>query len=305
MTLNNFRTQLAADIELSCLLEATARKPGNVHPLASFADLDYSDFVASARAVSPVLAQVSHATVGESILEAALATRTAVSANTNLGIILLLAPLCAVESKLSVESVGDVLDQLTVDDSQYVYKAIDIASAGGMGEVSEQDLSDAPTASLVECMRLAQDRDLIARQYTNQFADVFALADELSRGKFRADWEQAVILLHLQIMQRFPDTLIARKLGADVAKQCSQRAEKILKADWPQTQRSQALFQEFDTWLRADGHKRNPGTSADMVAAVLFVGLRNGLIDALSTQTLLDSVANLRQRPASDSIPQA
>jgi len=31
-------------------------------------------------------------------------------------------------------------------------------------------------------------------------------------------------------------------------------------------------------WLRADGNRRNPGTSADLVAATLFVALREELI---------------------------
>ena len=40
------------------------------------------------------------------------------------------------------------------------------------------------------------------------------------------------------------------------------------------TPAGRAAYDGFDRWLRADGHARNPGTTADLVTACLFVALR-------------------------------
>ena len=82
--------------QLACILEATARKPGNVHRYADFADATYLDFLLSAAAIAPVMEQAPRRRVGETVLRAVRATRRVVATNTNLGTILLLAPLAAV-----------------------------------------------------------------------------------------------------------------------------------------------------------------------------------------------------------------
>jgi triphosphoribosyl-dephospho-CoA synthase len=127
-------------------------------------------------------------------------------------------------------------------------------------------------------MRLAADRDLVARQYTNDFADVFAgtaawIEEGLSRG-----WrlEQAIVHSHLRQIANSPDSLIQRKCGPSVAKEASKVAAEILEAGLPGDSAYQQAAAKFDQWLRADGHRRNPGTSADLIAAGLFVLLREG-----------------------------
>ena len=47
-------------------------------------------------------------------------------------------------------------------------------------------------------------------------------------------------------------------------------------------------FREFDAWLRADGHRRNPGTTADLIAASLFAAFRDGILPMPS----LDDIQN-------------
>jgi triphosphoribosyl-dephospho-CoA synthase len=127
-------------------------------------------------------------------------------------------------------------------------------------------------------MRLAADRDLIARQYTNDFADIFGgtaawIEEGLSRG-----WrlEQAIIQSHLRQIATSPDSLIQRKCGPRVAKEASIFAVDVLKSGSPDDSAYQQAAAKFDNWLRADGHRRNPGTSADLIAAGLFVLLREG-----------------------------
>lgn len=262
----------------ACRLEVLARKPGNVHPEASFPDLTCEDFLRSADLVSPVLAAAPVLGVGAAILDAVTRTQAILGRNTNLGIVLLLAPLAAVprERKLA-DGIAAVLAATTVDDARLVYRAIRAATPGGMGRVAEQDLSAEPTVSLVDVMRLAAERDRIAWQYAHEFCDLFdiavpALLDWSSRT---SDWEMAVIGLHLALMAAIPDTLIARKCGVEVADESARRARQVLDAGWPDTSAGRGACRGFDAWLRADGHRRNPGTTADLVAATLFAALRD------------------------------
>ena len=137
-----------------------------------------------------------------------------------------------------------------------------------------------PEVTLLDAMRLAADRDLIARQYANGFREVFevllpALKTAIDRG---FGLESAIIAAHLTSMARFPDSLIARKLGAEIAEESSRRARDVLASGWPKTEESRRKLAEFDFWLRADGHARNPGATADLVAAAIFAALRGGLI---------------------------
>ena len=267
--------------ELACLLEVTARKPGNVHRAADFEDVRYIDFVISAVAVGPVLDRAGDWGVGQTVLECVRHTRELVATNTNLGIVLLLAPLAAVPVGLPLrEGVAEVLARLTVADAQAVYEAIRLAKPGGLGQATDQDIADEPTQDLVAVMRLAAERDLVARQYANDFREIFeegvpVLRDSIAAG---LDWEQAIIRCHLELMARHPDTLIARKRGQSEAIESARRAAGVQAAGWPCSPESQRLFTELDGWLRAVGHGRNPGTTADLVTASLFVALRNGTI---------------------------
>lgn len=264
-------------IQTACLLEASARKPGNVHPAASFADLIFSDFVTSAAVVAPILARSRELGVGAAIHAAAAETRQTVGRNTNLGMILLLAPLAAVPPAVSLKAgIGTVLAGLDETDAAHVYRAIRVANPGGMGRVDREDVSQEPTIPLVEAMRLAADRDLIALQYVTGFQLVLGSGLEYLAGcsHFHVEWEQAIIGLQLTLLAQHPDSLIARKCGIDVARSASSRAGDVLAAGWPLTPAGADRLAEFDVWLRGDGHRRNPGTTADLVAACLFAALR-------------------------------
>jgi triphosphoribosyl-dephospho-CoA synthase len=268
-------------VQLACIWEATARKPGNVHRYRDFEDASYLDFILSAAAIAPVLEKATERPVGHTILEAVRATRLVARTNTNFGIILLLSPLAAVHTGESPrEGLRYVLDRLEVADARAAYEAIRLANPGGLGRVSEQDVSDEPTQSLREVMALAAERDLIARQYVNGFEQVFeegvpALLQALDRG---ATLEGAIIACHLHLLARHPDSLIVRKRGLDEAREASRRAQQVLEAGWASGQGDWRVLEEFDRWLRDEGHTRNPGTTADLVAACLFAGLREGAV---------------------------
>jgi triphosphoribosyl-dephospho-CoA synthase len=268
--------------QVACILEATARKPGNVHRFADFADLDYLDFVLAAAAVADPLDRARDEGVGASVLAAVEATRRVVATNANLGMILLLAPLAAVPAGESlVEGIARVLDATTVEDARLVYRAIRLANPGGLGKAAEQDVADEPTITLRDAMALAAERDLIARQYVNGFTEVLGeglptLRRGLGDGRLL---ETAIIGTFLDLLARHPDTLIARKVGHGRAAEASRRAANVLKAGWPDEPAGLALLRDLDASLRVDGHRLNPGAIADLTAAVLFAALRDGTIN--------------------------
>lgn len=269
---------------LACLLEVSAPKVGNVHRGADFDDVTFVDFALSAAAVGPAMQHAADTgRVGESVLQAVQAMRGVAPNNTYLGAILLLAPLAAVPASVDIGAgVGQVLTQLNAADARHVYEAIRLANPGGLGQVAEADVHDQPPVSLIDAMRLAAERDLVARQYANGFREVLEgivprlTAAVVERGRSLAD---AIVHVQLQTMSDFPDSLIARKSGAAVARQASDWAAQILASGEPGDRAYREGLADLDFWLRADGHKRNPGTTADLIAAGLFVALRDGAFD--------------------------
>lgn len=270
----------------ACIAESRAPKPGNVHPAASFDDLQYEDFVAAAGAIAPVIAASLHQSIGQTILDAVRATREQTRTNANLGIILLLVPLskAVTLSGMNCSSLAMSLDGLTVEDARLAYQAIRLAMPGGMGEESEQDVRDDPTVTLKEAMQLAAHRDSIARQYVSQMTDVTQFGPMILRQaaeKTGCSEDEAIVWCHLHFMARYPDSLISRKMGEEVARESQKRAERIISSVGettagaiplpPPDLLNQPMLAEFDAWLRDDGHQKNPGTSADLVAASLFV----------------------------------
>jgi triphosphoribosyl-dephospho-CoA synthase len=267
--------------QLACIWEATARKPGNIHRFLDFADTSYLDFLTSAAAIAPVVGDAAHHPVGWTVLEGVRRTREVTSTNTNLGILLLLAPLARAPAGPALRSgLEQVLTALDVADAEMVYAAIRLATPAGLGRVPSQDVHEKPTLPLREAMTLAAGRDLIARQYNNGFYEVFEEGvPALRRGlDERASMEGAIIACHLHLMAEHPDSLIARKGGLAEAEEAGQRARRVLAEKWPHTRAGWTALADLDAWLRADGHRRNPGTTADLVTACLFVALREGTI---------------------------
>lgn len=271
--------QLAA---IACVVEATARKPGNVHRLADFQDMVYADFLLSAIAVAPVLDRAAAHGLGATVVSAVRATRLLVRSNTNLGLILALTPIAAAWSRPEAslrERVSTLLEQTSVEDARAVYRAIREAAPGGMRQVSEQDLADEPTISLRGVMALAADRDLLARQYVNGFEEVFTIAqpellESLGRGH---GLESAVIRAAVVLLARRGDSLIGRRRGESESLHASRLAGDVLNSwsarDPRGHEESLQRLAALDQWLRAEGNARNPGTTADLVAAALFAGL--------------------------------
>lgn len=268
-------------LTLACLWEATAPKPGNVHRGADFDDVSFSDFTTSAVLIAPILAEADTRGVGVVIRDAVVATRAGVGSNTNLGMILLLAPLAAIPWYVELRAgIPVVMRDLDAGDAAAVYEAITLAKPGGLGKVREMDVSAAPPKSLLSAMQLAADRDFIARQYVRNFADVFdhvvkPMVEMCQRGH---SLTLAIIDTYVRLIAQFGDSLIARKCGQAVSDETAAIARQVLAAGAPGDENYHEALGDFDFWLRCDGHRRNPGTSADLIAAGLYVVFRDNLI---------------------------
>ena len=276
---DGWTTQLTEWLRQACLVDVLSRKPGNVTPEHRFTDARVSDFVTSARVTAPILAQAGNLGIGRSIFEAVSATRRTVGHNTNLGMILLLAPLAAVPSAVPLSpGIRTVLHGLTVDDADWTYRAVRMAAPGGLGASDVQDVRQPPTETLLKCMRHAADRDLIALQYASGFSAVLGtgLCWLLESGE-TVDESDRIGLVALQLLSEFGDSLIARKCGTAASDAVREQAGKVLATGWPESAAGQRFWDEFDVFLRSDGNRLNPGTTADMIAAIVFAGLRGGV----------------------------
>ncbi|MGH2668001.1 MAG: triphosphoribosyl-dephospho-CoA synthase [bacterium] len=273
---------IALAATLACLLEASAEKVGNVTPSRGFADACFDDLVMSALALGPAIAQVEPGRVGWAVWRAVEARRAVATANTNLGIALLCAPIAAAwrsrGSGTLRRRLAGVLRGLTVNDARWAYRAIHLAKPGGLGRAEQADVSRRPAITLRQAMALAAERDSIASEYVHDFAIIFgitlpALRDAMGRGLTVRD---AIAQAHLELLARVPDTLIARKAGRRASEVVSAKARAVVEAGGMHTREGRAAARRLDRHLRRDGNRLNPGTSADLVAAALFAGLLEG-----------------------------
>ena len=264
---------------MACVLEACAPKPGNVNRLHDFPDTSLEDYLISAIAIRPAFENAARCGVGQTIWNAVSNTHNLVRSNTNLGMVLLLAPLVkaanATEPKDIRKRLSAVLKSLTVEDARLAYSAIRLAQPGGIGKVHDSDIAGEPSITLLQAMAMAQERDSIAREYVTDFAISFeiglpALSQALSQG---ADFSSAVVQAFLTILSKTPDTLIARKKGIESAREVSQQAAETLAQGGIFTANGKAALTQLDRDLRDPAHMLNPGTTADLTAAAIFLYL--------------------------------
>jgi triphosphoribosyl-dephospho-CoA synthase len=279
--------QVAAAFHWACLAELDAPKPGNVHIFSAGHGMTVDQFVRSAVVAAGPLSAPG-ARVGVRILTAVEATLVAVGANTNLGIILLCAPLAAAAEVANSDlraALVEILRDLDKDDAELAFRAIVRASPAGLGRSARHDVFESATVSLLQAMIEAAERDGVARQYATNFADVFQLGLPILEAKrYAADPKWATLATYLGFLSAFPDSHIVRKLGAQSAAEVSRKAATFLASLTTAEDAAQLLSDilAWDSALKADGI--NPGTSADLTVATLFAhrlrtilrSLRNG-----------------------------
>ena len=275
----------------ACVEEIEAPKPGNVSFGSPGHGMTADDFVASARCTADVLG-APDLSLGERVLGSVEATRAAVGCNTNLGIVLLCAPLAqAAFDGDRDHSLRDglvrALARASVEDTERVFAAIRLAEPAGLGESRRHDVRSPAAAPLLAVMREAEDRDRVARQYARGYEDVFDLGlPVLARSRTRWPGPRAVVALYLAFLAQFNDSHIERRLGTVVARRV--RLEALRLAERLDASESSEVDAEdlasFDRSLKS--RHINPGTSADLTVATLLAG------------NLLDARGGIASRPA-------
>jgi len=280
--------QLANAFKAACMAELEALKPGNVHIFADGHGMTVQDFILSAEASSEVIA-LPNLSLGQRILQSVQATQNVVKNNTNLGIILLCAPLihAATQTALQpstltfIQTLKSVLTNTTINDAEQVFAAIRLAKPAGLGESAEHDVHQTATCTLLVAMQTAANRvdgsdrlsrDMIAQQYTNNYAEIMeslvVYQQSLARWQLPS-W--AVTAVHLHFMAHFLDSHIVRKYGETMAKlvqyEALEHERAFLQAYNPKNYLAPLL--KFDAALKKRG--LNPGTSADLTVATLLM----------------------------------
>jgi triphosphoribosyl-dephospho-CoA synthase len=258
----------------ACLLDVLALKPGNVGIHGAGHAMSATDFVRSARAAAAPLT-APRSTVGERVLHATQRTRQVAFCNTNLGILLLAAPIAQAAYRCGVPctaealraTVGHVLAGTAVVDAQLAFEAIVLANPGGLGSAPRHDVRGPASVTLREAMACAAERDSVARQYANGFADIFdvGLASLHAARASGADRRQAATAVWLAVLRAFPDSHVARKFGIERARDLQQQARMFPHHD---VGGMRAALLSWDRQLKGEGI--NPGTSADFTVATLF-----------------------------------
>lgn len=276
--------EVGALAQMACVLELEAPNPGNVRPGADLPGLRSGELMRSAVAIGPAMSAAGSAGLGRTILRAVRATRRWTDTNTNLGIVLLFAPLAAAAQRRSRDrtleaALGEVLASTTVEDARLAYRAIRMAEPGGLGTVEREDVAGEPGLPLTEVMRLAPDHDTIAEQYATEFR----LVREVSLPPLRraledgADWLEAALCAFLATLAGRPDGLIHRRFGGREAEELRAEAARILalgggeaRAEALREPEVRSALAELDRRLRTAEPPRNPGSTADLTAAALY-----------------------------------
>lgn len=297
-------------INLASLLELSGwPKPGNVHRTKNFEDTRFEHFLAGIAAIQPnfrkLCERVSQLSFEEGnnfeSVNLGLFFKEAAKdmiewqkgGNVLLGHILILAPLVAstiiclktnqlnlIDLKLILRK---IIDNSTVNDTLNLYEAIRTCNPGGLGEVEKYDVNSENSVeelkndniTLKKIFEISKNVDLISYEYSTGFKITL---DEGLPYFFKifnhfGDPNIAIVNTFLKILSDYPDTLISRKGGIEEAKRVSKAASEILQQGGISTSKGLKLTIDLDNDLQERKGQLNPGTTADLVAGIIFCAL--------------------------------
>lgn len=274
--LSQFSDLVALSFWKACVGELTALKPGNVHCYAEGHDLTVQQFIESAYTVAPIIAE-PNLNLGQRILLSVRATNEAVSTNTNLGIVLLCAPLAQAylhpSSNSLRESVQKTISTSDTNEAEMILQSIRIAEPAGLGKIELHDVNKPASTNIGSIMKIAEDWDLIARQYATGFSEVFEIGCptyQSSLNRFE-NQEEAVTAVFLHFLANSLDSHIVRQHGTQTATQVMNTAEilcsKFMNPIVEKYKMQNELLHVDKMWKNKN---INPGTCADLSVATLF-----------------------------------
>ena len=303
--------------QLASILEVcTYPKPGTVHRFYDFKDTKFEHFIASGVAIGPIIREasikgllvdcgklgLSEVGVGRYIRKCIVESgRWHHGGNTNLGIVTLLVPLAVgaalsrskhekIKARLLRQKVRETMESTTVDDSINFYDAVRSADFSCLGRISPKSAPDVTSKfairelsqkniTLYKVMKVCSPWDNICKEWITGMRITFKLGYPVIKTVYREtrDLNTAIAQCFLTILANYPDSLIARKNGMEIAKKISQKAQKILVNGGNLTDEGRNEAERFDEQLHTPDNRLNPGTTADLTASSIMVSLLCGI----------------------------
>lgn len=276
----------AENAQLALLLEvAGTPKPGNVDRHRDLPDLHFEHFLAGSVGAARGLRLAERgAPVGESFEAAVHGMSLQSGGNTQFGCLLLLVPLVEAAAEaddlLTRDDANSVVESTTVEDAAGFYRAfehVDVAVEDPPADADTLDVRrgadvipvlEERCLTLRDVMALSAERDANAREWIDGFPRVFEAAEHIHSHDGPVTDRAAAAFLSL--LAESPDTLVAVQHGDTVAEEVRERAAEILEQGSPSNE-----IAAFADELVSRGV--NPGTTADLTAAAVFVALERGL----------------------------
>ena len=267
---------LQAAYLFSCHKDIELIKPGNVNLVSPHKDTNAKDYIESSILSSKILFEEKY-TLGERVLESIKITRTKVKTNTNLGIILLCAPIIHAIINYKDLDLRDgikmTLSSATPQDTINICSAINISSPGGLGKSTFYDTNSLPEVSIQEIMGYSAKYDRISYQYSNNYIDIFdfIIPRLVFLNKKHGSLDISLSLMFIEILAKIPDSHISRKLGEKISKKTSNHANDLLKILDKESSHEYLTNQlnKLDYEYKKKGI--NPGTTADLLLASLMI----------------------------------
>jgi len=177
----------------------------------------------------------------------------------------------------------ELVKDTSTNDSVELYKAFSKAGVR-INDVDDLDLADPASideissrrTTLYQLMEISSSYDMIAREWTTGFQLTFRCADSIL-GKYRSmSINDTLVRTFLEILAGNPDTFIRTKFDLERAKEVSGRARHIVeRINSSGFENVKPDIEKFDEQLLSEGV--NPGSTADIIIAGLFVALVGGL----------------------------
>lgn len=291
---------IAKTAQIASVLEVSGYpKPGNVHRTRDFPDMIFEDFLISGIVIGNTMKraaelgkhyssnprEMAKIEIGKLIKEAVVETDKWVENNTNLGIIMLLTPICAAAGMSNdidemPYNIDEILRATTPYDAVNLYEAINIADAGGMGVQDEFDVANEnaqkelleKNINMYDVLDLSSQWDRLANEITRTMPITFEMGYPIFKDvKKDHGINKATVQTFLTILSIYPDTLIARKYGLDTAQEVSVDASLIIKEGGALTEKGRDMLVDFDSYLVKKNY--NPGTTADLTASSVMIAL--------------------------------
>ncbi|MEF8778474.1 MAG: triphosphoribosyl-dephospho-CoA synthase [Natronomonas sp.] len=271
----------AENAQLALLLEVSGTpKPGNVDRYREYDDLRFEQFMAGAVGALSGLRMAADGTSIGTAFERAIGGMSQQSGgNTQFGALVMLAPLvrAAAMGRLTPDGATAVVEETTVEDACDFYRAFDHVDVAvedppeGIDDLDVRRGSGAVEAirerslTLSDIMELSAERDGVAAEWVSGFERSFEAATWLCSDDGPIYRRAARVFLRLLAAE--PDTFVVTRNGEATAREATRRARAALEG----TEDPEALAKEF---VERD---INPGTTADLTAAALFIALESGL----------------------------